>query len=362
MFRRKNPHYNPYKTHHRPYGFENNPPTCLNQWQVLKWLWQRRRAQLPKAPKGGYKQFYDKWLLPFQLPSSDTQYVTWLGHASIYLHTLEYGVLIDPVFSERVSPFSFIGPKRQVMVNWTISQLPHLHYVLISHNHYDHLDAPTIQEILRYFPEVVFIVPLGLEAWFYKRGITKVIALDWFEQYRILSNDIVDLTIEDRNKDIFRQLDSLRCNETNFAPIMITAVPAQHWSKRGIWDRNHSLWCGYILQFAGKTIYFSGDSGYSSQLLEITNYFPDIDLGFLPIGAYLPRDLMAPQHMNPAESIELHQRLNITRSVGIHWGIFELTDESLDDPIESLQYYLNEAGLSHNVFEALKINESILLV
>ncbi|GHA02920.1 hypothetical protein GCM10007162_19050 [Ignatzschineria ureiclastica] len=370
MFRYKNPHYNPDKPHHRLYGFENNPPTRLNQWEALQWLWRRRKEHLPKAPKEGYTQFYNEWCLPLTLPSEDHHYVTWLGHASIYLHTPDYGLLIDPVFSERASPFSFLGPKRKVAINWSISELPNLDYVLISHNHYDHLDLTTIREILFHFPLVTFIVPLGLERWFYKRGITRVIALDWFAQYEALSHHIVDLT-GNQNSDNQDQEEHNRADQgkratndhviSDSANLKITAVPAQHWSKRGIWDRNRSLWCGYMLQFAGKTIYFSGDSGYGSQLLTIADYFPNIDLGFLPIGAYLPRDLMAPQHMNPQESVRLHQALNIRYSVGIHWGIFELTDESLDDPIESLKRSLQEAGLPLNAFEALKINQTILL-
>lgn len=370
MFRYKNLHYNPDKIHHRRYGFENNPPTRLNQWEALKWLWQRRKNHLPKAPKEGYAQFYNKWCLPLTLPSVDHNYVTWLGHASIYLHTPDYGLLIDPVFSERASPFSFLGPKRKVVINWSISELPNLDYVLISHNHYDHLDWPTIREILLHFPLVTFIVPLGLERWFYKRGITRVIALDWFTQYEASSHHIVDLT-DNQNSDNPEQEEHNRVDQDkrenndhladDSTSLKITAVPAQHWSKRGFGDRNRSLWCGYILQFAGKTIYFSGDSGYGSQLLEIRDYFPDIDLGFLPIGAYLPRDLMAAQHMNPQESVRLHQALKIHYSVGIHWGIFELTDESLDDPIEVLKRSLEEAELPLNVFEALKINQTILL-
>ncbi len=354
LFRYKNPHYNPAKLHHRPYGFENNPPTKLNQWRALQWLWQRRKAGLPKAPKGGYSAFYEKWLLPFQLPNEHQSYVTWLGHASIYLHTPDCGLLIDPVFSERASPFSFLGPKRKVAINWSISELPNLDYVLISHNHYDHLDLATILEIVQYYPLVTFIVPLGLEIWFHKRGISRVISLDWFEQYNFASQNIEDLT-EGHSKGAKQGT-----HQNLISPLQITAVPAQHWSKRGIWDRNRSLWCGYLLQIAGKIIYFSGDSGYGPQLLKIADYFPQIDLGFLPIGAYLPRALMAPQHMNPEESLQLHQALNIRYSVGIHWGIFELTDESFDEPSEVLRKSLEDAGLPTTLFEALKINQTIL--
>lgn len=327
----KNPYYNPEKRHHRPNGFENEIPTNISTGDLLRWMFKRYRYRLPGAPSMGYRAFQQAWLHPFQLPAKAESYLTWLGHSSLYIHTPDCALLTDPVFSLRASPMPFGEPKRKTPCEVDVDQLPRLDFILISHNHYDHLDHRTIMHLLAKFPKVTIVVPLGLGRWFKQRGAHNIIELDWWDKLG-----------DGKPHQI----------------VSITAVPAQHWSKRGLFDKNQTLWCGYIIEIAGKTLYFAGDTGYSETLKPIGEQF-SIDLGLIPIGAYAPRWFMAEQHISPKESILLHQLLKIQKSIGIHWGVFELTDETIDEPPRYLAECLAQSDLSPGDFQVLKINESL---
>lgn len=326
--RRVNPYYNPEKAHHRPYGFENIPPTKIDWRDLLRWMQERRQKKLPKAPKAGYQTFIEENMVPLHYPERDQSTLIWLGHSSLYISTPEVALVTDPIFSHRASPLSFLGPLRKTPATDAIESMPRLDLILISHNHYDHLDERTILELYQKFPEILVIVPLGLKPWFLKRGIERVVELDWWDSEKL---------------------------STSQSPLEITAVPAQHWSKRGFLDRNASLWCGYIIQIGEKTLYFAGDTGFTPLLKEIGERF-SIDIGLIPIGAYEPRWFMAPQHISPKEAVEIHQMLNIKQSIGIHWGVFELTDEALDEPPRYLKQSLKAANCQESEFIALPIN------
>lgn len=196
--------------------------------------------------------------------------------------------LIDPVLSERASPLSFYGPKRKTPTPLTVEQLPAVDAVLISHNHYDHLDRRTVRQLARCFPQAEFIVPLGLKRWF-RRYRLKVHELDWWQ--------------------------SLSLGE-----LTVYATPARHWSMRTLWDRNRSLWCGWVIHHPALRFYFSGDSGYSARLAEIGQRLGPFDVAALPIGAYAPRWFMQEQHMDPQQSVALYRELNQPRAIPIHWG------------------------------------------
>lgn len=295
---------------------------------------ERRQKKLPKAPKAGYQTFIEENRVPLHYPERDQSTLIWLGHSSLYISTPEVALVTDPIFSHRASPLSFLGPLRKTPATNAIESMPRLDLILISHNHYDHLDEATILELYQKFPQLTVIVPLGLKAWFVKRGIEQVIELDWWDSHNF---------------------------SLQYAPLSIIAVPAQHWSKRGFLDRNRSLWCGYIIELEGKTLYFAGDTGFTPRLKEIGERF-SIDIGLIPIGAYEPRWFMAPpQHISPKEAVEIHQMLKIKQSIGIHWGVFELTDEALDEPPRYLKQSLREANCPESQFITLKINEAFSL-
>lgn len=326
--RYKNPYYNPHKSHHTPRGFQNPEPLHIPLKRVAKWLHERWTSKTSRLPEGGYEQFIQEWMIEPDF-SHNGNFVTWLGHCTLYFKLDDIAIITDPVFSERASFLSWVGPKRQTPVLAQIEQLPCLHYVLISHEHYDHLDWLTIQKLLQHFPNLTFIVPLGLERWFHNKGIHNVIALDWWDQYDI-NNDLA-----------------------------VTATPAQHWSNRDPFSRNRNLWCGYMITHKNTNHYFAGDTAYAKNLLEIGERF-DIDYGYMPIGCYSPEWFMGYQHISPRDSVRLHVELGIKQSVGVHWGVFELGDEPFDDTPIQVQ---NAIATYDNppIFKVVPINTTMKL-
>ena len=206
----KNPYYDPHKSHHTPRGFQNPEPLHIPLMRVAKWLQERWTNKTSRLPEGGYEQFTKDWMVNADF-SHTGNYVNWLGHCALYFHFNGIGLLTDPVFSKRASFLSWLGPKRQTPAPINIQELPSLQYVLISHEHYDHLDYPTIRQLHQHFPNLTFIVPLGLERWFKKHHFHNVIALDWWDHHTI-------------NPEL-----------------TVTAVPAQHWSNRDPFSRNRNL-------------------------------------------------------------------------------------------------------------------------
>lgn len=326
--KRINRYYDAAKAHHTPEGFRNPEPSQRQEGDLQRWQDERKRQGLPKPPQHGYAQFTERWWQPADLSGSDDS-VWWLGHASMLLRLGGRYVLIDPVLSERASPLSFYGPKRRTPPPLAVGQLPAVDAVLISHNHYDHLDRRTVRQLARRFPRAEFIVPLGLKRWF-RRYRLNVYELDWWQS-------------------------------VSLGELTAYATPARHWSMRTLWDRNRSLWCGWVIHHPALRFYFSGDSGYSERLAEIGHRLGPFDMAALPIGAYAPRWFMQEQHMDPQQSVTLYRQLNQPRAIPIHWGVFELADESLDEPPHQLNLALSEAGLEQHQFHPLKIGERIAL-
>ena len=239
----------------------------------------------------------------------------------------EQYILIDPALGSRASPFSFAGPQRKTPAPLSIADLPRLDVVLISHNHYDHLDRTTVKAIVRRFPQATFIVPLGLAKWCRARGVKQVHQLDWWQQ-------------------------------TAVNGLCFDAVPARHWSMRTLRDRNRSLWCGWVVRSASVRFWFSGDSGYSDSLLDIPGRLGPFNLAALPIGAYAPEWFMASQHMNPDQAVALWQAAGRPLTLPIHWGVYELADESLDAPPKELADALLRANERNDGFTPWRIGES----
>lgn len=321
----RNPWYDPDKPHHTPAGFRNPEEELRARGELKRWRKERKAAGLPFPPAQGYAHFTREWWQEADLAGSDDA-VWWLGHASLLLRTAGQYSLIDPVLSARVSPVSFLGPERKTPSPLALSQLASLSCVLISHSHYDHLDRPTIKKILRRFPDVLFVVPLGLAPWFRKVGARNVVQLDWWET-------------------------------TQAAGLNIHAVPARHWSMRTPFDRNRTLWCGWVIKTDKLSFWFTGDSGYSENLLEIPRRLGPFNLAALPVGAYAPEWFMRGQHMNPAAAVSLHKFLGEPISIPVHWGVFELADESLDEPPRILMETMRAAGMDERRFCAWRIGE-----
>ena len=253
--------------------------------------------------------------------------LTWVGHATFLLQIEGLNVLTDPVFSRRVSPLAFAGPERLAPLGLSLAELPPIDLVLISHNHYDHLDEAAVKVLARDHARASFVVPLGLKAWFTARGITSVVELDWWQ-----------------------------ASERGAAKI--TALPAQHFSGRGPFDRNVTLWCSLLLEIAGKKIYFAGDTGYSKDFADIGAAHPDIDLALLPIGAYEPNWFMKSVHVNPEEAVRIFQDLGARHAAAMHWGTFRLTLEPLDEPPQRLTQALAKAGIVPEQFFVMQHGET----
>jgi len=322
----KNRWYDSSKAHHTPEGFRNPEPDERQPGDLQRWRRERKAQGLPPPPQQGYAGFTAQWWQPADLSGRDDR-IWWLGHAALLLRIRQRYILIDPALSPRASPLRFAGPLRRTPAPLNIRDLPRLDLVLVSHNHYDHLDTPTVKQIIRRFPQVSFVVPLGLAAWFSRQGARKVKQLDWWQS----------LQIDD---------------------LCIDAVPARHWSMRTPRDRNRSLWCGWVIRSAGLRFWFSGDSGYSDNLLEIATRLGPFNLAALPIGAWAPKWFMASQHMDPDQAVALWRAAGRPLTVPIHWGVFELADESLDVPPAELKRALQRAGEKETRFTAWRIGES----
>ena len=328
---RQNAYYDPAKPHHSPSGFRNLDPDARIGQGFLRWQWERRLSGLPKPPEAahrGWRVAPDLALLraPAVNPS-----VTWIGHATVLVRLGGINVLTDPHFSERASPVSFAGPKRYQPPGVALEDLPEIHAVVISHSHYDHLDVDSVRQLhARSSGTLRFFVPLGLKPWFAELGIDNVIELDWWEHVEL-------------------------------GGVRFTLTPAQHWSARGLFDRNQTLWGGWAIQASEFKFFFAGDTGYSADFVQIRRRLGPFDLAAIPIGAYEPRWFMRIQHVDPAEALAIHQDLGARQSLGVHWGTFEMSDEALDVPPRELAAARREVGMNENEFFVMRVGETRLL-
>lgn len=295
--------------------------------------------------------------------TTDKIRATWLGHACYYVeYPSGLRVLFDPVFEDRCSPFSFMGPKRYTPKPCDIKDIPIVDAVVISHSHYDHLSHSSILEVQKYHPDAQFFVGLGLETWFRKSGINHVTELDWWED--------ADLTVTVKDGDNSREISA-----------RISALPAQHSSARGLFDRDTTLWCSWAVKSGGKSVWFGGDTGYRSvpslppgtddysaefdhlprcpQFKQIGEFRGPFDLGLIPIGAYYPRAAFSPVHADPNDAVEIFRDTQCKRAMGIHWGTWALTMEEVLDPPKVLKEALRKRGIPEiGVFDVCDIGEA----
>jgi N-acyl-phosphatidylethanolamine-hydrolysing phospholipase D len=333
----------PVPRHHRPDGtFQNNyidfAPKGLGA--LLNWKLAAARDGLPPPPREAIAQVApDLAFITANARAGNAMQpaLTWIGHASALVQMGGLNVLTDPVFSDRVSPFSFVGPRRHQPPALTPANLPAIDLVLISHNHYDHLDESSVRALnAQAGGPPLFVVPLGLKAWMANVGITNVVELDWWQSRRIGATEVV-------------------------------LTPVQHWSGRSLNDRMKTLWGGYAVFAPDLHLFFSGDTGYSKDFADIRARFADrqrpeqgggFDVALIAVGAYEPRWFMTSQHVNPAEAVQVHLDLGAKRSVGIHWGTFPLTDEALDEPPRHLAQARRAQGLADEDFVVLAVGET----
>jgi L-ascorbate metabolism protein UlaG (beta-lactamase superfamily) len=285
---------------------------------VIKWKLTSRPAKWPS-----HVDVVRRPLPP--APASDGVVATWVGHATFILRTAGATILTDPIFSDVAGPLPWLGPRRVSPPGVDFDAVPRVDLVLLSHDHYDHCDLTTLRRLaMRDDPLVV--APLGHRSLLAGAGIGRVVELDWWERHDVPGG------------------------------ARVTLVPARHWCRRAPFRTNRRLWGGFMLQAGGRLVYFAGDSGYREGLFpEIGRRCGPPDLALVPIGAYEPRWFMRESHMSPAEAVDAHRELRSRRSIAMHWGTFQLTDEGFEDPVRAL-----EAAAGEDVdFVSVKPGESV---
>lgn len=257
--------------------------------------------------------------------------LTWLGHAAFLIRLANKNILTDPFLSDVAAPWPLRSPRRYAPPGLSAKQLPNIDLLLISHNHYDHLDDPTIKT-LRERADTPVVVPLGLGRFFRERNYTQVTELNWWQS-------------------------------CNIDGLTITAVPAIHFSRRGPGDANKTLWCGYVIEdLQGYRLYFVGDTAYSPVFKQIGDEFKSIDCVLVPIGAYEPRAIMKRAHVNPEEAANLCVDVNAQQAVAMHWGSIVLTEEPAFEPPEKFRQAMQAAQYPLTAVHIPAVGETRALV
>jgi L-ascorbate metabolism protein UlaG (beta-lactamase superfamily) len=256
---------------------------------------------------------------------------TLINHATFLIETPQGNFLTDPVFSRCCGPFGKFGPQRVHAPGIPLHELPEIHFVLLSHDHYDHCDLPTLRQLVKAHDPLA-ITPLGNRDLLVRAGFSHMVELDWWQ------------------------------NHTHAPNLSITVTPSQHWSNRLRGRRDRRLWGGFYLHADNSSLYFVGDTGYSQTLFtEVRSRLGAPDLAFVPIGAYEPRWFMSEQHCNPAEAVQIHREVGARKSVAMHWGTFQLTDEGRDEPPRELKAALSAAALTLEDFRILEPGGSLVV-
>jgi L-ascorbate metabolism protein UlaG (beta-lactamase superfamily) len=265
---------------------------------LLRWQWTSR-----PEPSPGFVPDVIPCRPPRRVEHAGLR-VTMVNHSTVLLQVRGCNILTDPIWSDRASPVPWAGPRRRRAPGVQWEDLPPIHVVLLSHNHYDHMDSPTLRRLARR-GESTCVAAKGLEKLVRTSGFGQVSELDWGESVTV-------------------------------GEVRIHGVAAQHFSARGLFDRNRTLWCGYMVESSAGLVYFAGDTGFGPHFARIRERFGPPRLALLPIGAYEPRWFMRPVHMSPEEAVQAHHVLGAETSVAIHHGTFQLTDEGLDTPRKRL--------------------------
>jgi L-ascorbate metabolism protein UlaG (beta-lactamase superfamily) len=291
---------------------------------LLKWSFGEKRARWPAS-----------WPSPHvHKPPVRVAGIrsTLIGHASFLVQVDHLNILIDPVFAKRASPFQFAGPKRVNAPGIAFDDLPEIDAVLLTHNHYDHLDKQNLWAIEKRW-QPAFIAPLGVDHDVAERGQKprRFTTLDWGQSHRLNT-------------------------------LSLHAVPTYHWSARGLGDRRHSLWCSFVIETAQGVIYHIGDTGYGAGAFskDVKARFGAPTLAHIPIGAYAPRWFMKDHHVNPEEALQIFADCGAQYAIGHHWGTFQLTNEAIEEPAQQLAEQATRAGMADR-FQAFRPGQAISL-
>lgn len=359
------------KAHHRSdgnKGFVNPWPSYTDPklWDILKWIFLGKLTGTRTDPDTSNPPRVAR---PSFLPTRATRALraTWLGHACYYVEFPGgMRVLFDPVFTERCSPFSWLGPKRYTDMPCQIEDIPYIDAVVISHNHYDHLSHPTLVKIRERHENVHFWVPLGNKPWFEREGFKNVTELDWWEERDMT----ITLSAEEAEKEQIRHVEA-----------RISCLPAQHQSGRNLGDRKQTLWSSWAINSGGQKLYFAGDTGYRSvpqlpdgeddygekyaslphcpAFKQVGQTHGPFDVGLIPIGAYKPRFLMSGVHANPTDAVNIFLDTKCKRALSMHFGTWLLTNEEILEPPRLLREALKRKGIDEEgVFDVCDIGES----
>ena len=306
----------------------------------------------PDEPVNYRKNWQGADLDKIHNPDFNKAQATLIGHSTVLLQYQGINILTDPMFSERPFLTQSFGPKRYTPPALTIEQLPNIDIIVISHNHYDHLDVNSVKALTSTSfvkntngTQPLWLVPLGLKTWFSQFEVTNIKEMDWWQTYEFKTESNSQLTIQ--------------------------AQPSQHWSRRSIFDTNKSLWASWAfvwpaidneatqnkeLQSKKFTAWFGGDTAYNPhQFKEIGEVLGEVDLAMIPIGAYEPRWFMKTQHVNPLDAVEIFKDIKAKSAFGIHWNTFVLTAEAVDEPPKALSRALQKNNLDAELFQAMNI-------
>jgi len=311
--------------HFAGHRFHNVPATSHGLGDVVKWMRERQRGEWPiwlevqpaEAPPA---RVYDRDLR-----------LTFVNHATVLLQADGYNILTDPIWSDRAGPVPWAGPRRVKAPGLRFEDLPPIDLVLVSHNHYDHMDLPTLER-LRDAHDPLIVTPLGNARFLQRKGLDKVVELDWWENY--VAADSLD----------------------------VTCTPAVHFSGRGPTDRDRALWGGFVVVTGLNVFYFAGDTGYGEHFGQIAAKTGPIRLALLPMGSYEPAWFMSPVHLNPAEALQAYRDVGATYGVATHFGTFELADDGYQQPVDDLVEALKEVDPSKTHFWAAENGTVLELV
>jgi N-acyl-phosphatidylethanolamine-hydrolysing phospholipase D len=338
---------------HFPRWVDFNSSFATLAGNTLKWQWKMKGGMKMVAPPS--QAVLNRELPVFEpdraaleSPPAGKVQVTWLGHASVLVQCDGWTMLADPLFSERCGPVQWAGPARAKRVRpapLQVAGLPRVDAIVISHNHYDHLDETSVRDLARAQPRAIFFVPLGMKKWFRSLGVHRaVVEMDWSESVVL------------RDEDVGWEGAAARPD------LSIICVPCQHWCNRGAFDVNKCLWSSWVCKSENFAYYFGGDTGYCGEIFsKIGALYGPVDVAAIPIGAYgVPEErwFHRPVHMDPEEAVACHMDLRCRQSVGIHWGTFAMTGEPLLEPPQRVAAALIANELPRDAFVCLNPGET----